>query len=224
MSWMFHYPSRAPWHQYSLPLINETLERIGKAWWFTKLDVIAAFHKICIAESQEWLTSFCTRFGLFEWLVTLFGLANASSTFQHYVNWVLHDFLDEFASAYLDDILIFSSGSLRDHQKKVSTVLQCLADMGLQLDIDKCEFEVQSTKYLGFIVEADKGVQMDPAKIEAIQNWQALTTVCDVCSFLGFTNFYQRFIHNFADVTASLTALTQKEMKFVWSKLVDEAF
>ena len=118
--------------------------------------MIAAFHKICIAKGQEWLTSFHTHFGLFEWLVTPFGLANASSTFQHYVNWVLHDFLDEFASVYLDDILIFLSDSLRDHQKKVSTVLQHLADAGLQLDVDKCEFEVQSTKYLGFIVKADK--------------------------------------------------------------------
>ena len=120
--------------------------------------MIAAFHKIHIAKDQEWLTSFHTCFGLFEWLVTLFGLANASSTFQRYVNWVLRDFLDEFVSAYLDDILIFSSDSLRDHQKKISTVLQCLADAGLQLDVDKCEFEVQSTKYLGFIVEADKRV------------------------------------------------------------------
>ena len=65
---------------------------------------------------------------------------------------------------------------------------------------------------------------MDPAKIEVIQNWQALITVHDVCSFLRFMNFYWRFICNFADMTASLTALTQKEMKFVWSKTVDEAF
>ena len=71
---------------------------------------------------------------------------------------MLHNFLDEFVSAYLNDILIFSLGSLRDHQRKVSTVLQCLADAELQLNVDKCEFEVQSTKYLGFIVKAGKGV------------------------------------------------------------------
>ena len=147
--------------------------------------------------------------------MTLFELANAPSTFQCYVNWVLHDFLDEFVSVYLDDILIFLSDSLRDHQKKVSTVLQCLADADLQLDVDKCEFEVQSTKYLSFIVKADKRVQMDPAKVEVIQNWQAPIIICGVCSFLRFMNFYQRFICNFADVTVSLTALTQKEMKFV---------
>ena len=136
------------------------------------------------------MTAFRTRFGLFEWLVTPFGLANAPSTFQRYVNWTLRDFLDEFVSAYLDDILIFSSGSLKDHRNKVSQVLQRLANAGLQLEIDKCEFEVQSTKYLGFIVEAGKGIRMDPAKVEAVQNWQAPTTIHGVRSFLGFANFY----------------------------------
>lgn len=152
--------------RYPLPLINETLERIGKARWFTKLDVIAAFHKIRIAKGQEWLTAFRTRFGLFEWLITPFGLANAPSTFQRYVNWILQEFLDEFVSAYLDDILVFSSGSLQDHRNKVSKVLQRLKDASLQLDIDKCEFE----KYLGFIVEAGRGVRMDPAKASAIKD------------------------------------------------------
>lgn len=166
------------------------MERIGKAKWFTKLDVIAAFHKIRIAKGHEWLTAFRTRFGLFEWLVTPFGLANAPSTFQRYVNWILHEFLDEFASAYLDDILVFSSGSLADHREKVSKVLQRLKDAGLQLDIDKCEFEVQSTKYLGFIIEAGKGIHMDPEKVAAIKEWAAPTTVRGVRSFLGFANFY----------------------------------
>ena len=177
--------------RYPLPLIHETLERIGKARWFTKLDVIAAFHKIRIAEGDEWLTAFRTRFGLFEWLVTPFGLANAPSTFQRYINWTLRDFLDDFASAYLDDILVFSSGSLKEHREHVRKVLQRLKDAGLQLDIDKCEFEVQSTKYLGFIVEAGKGIRMDPEKVKAIMAWEVPRSVKGVQSFLGFANFYR---------------------------------
>jgi hypothetical protein len=96
-------------------LIKETLQRISKARWFTKLDVNAAFHKIRIAEGDEWKTAFRTRFGLYEWMVTPFGLANAPSTFQRYINWTLRDFLDDFCSAYLDDVLIFTEGSRAQH-------------------------------------------------------------------------------------------------------------
>jgi hypothetical protein len=101
--------------RYPLLLIKETLNMIGRATWYTKLDVTAAFYKIRITQGQEWMTAFCTRFGLYEWLVTPFGLANALSTFQRYINWALCDFLDEFALVYLDDVLIFTEGSLHKH-------------------------------------------------------------------------------------------------------------
>ena len=74
---------------YPLPLIYETLQNISKARWFMKLDIIVTFYKIRIAEGDEWLTAFRMRYGLFEWLVTPFGLANAPSTFQKYINWAL---------------------------------------------------------------------------------------------------------------------------------------
>ena len=210
--------------RYPLPLTNETLERIGRAKWFTKLDVIAAFHKIRVALGDEWLTAFRTRFGLFEWLVTPFGLANAPNTFQRYINWVLRDFLDEFASAYLDDILIFTDGTLSEHQEHVRKVLGRLQGAGLQINIDKCEFELKSTKYLGFIIEAGKGVRMDPAKVEAITNWAVPKTVKGSRSFLGFANFYRRFIRNYSELTIPLTALTQKDKDFVWDSKCDESF
>ncbi|EAA65145.1 hypothetical protein AN0003.2 [Aspergillus nidulans FGSC A4] len=85
--------------------------------WFTKLDVSAAFYKIYIAKGQEWMTAFCTRYGLFEWLVTPFGLANVPSTFQKYINWTLREYLDEFCSAYIDDVLVYTNRDLRQHRK-----------------------------------------------------------------------------------------------------------
>lgn len=179
--------------RYPLPLLNETLERVGKAKYFTKLDVISAFHQIRVTEEDSWKTAFRTRYGLFEWLVTPFGLANAPSTFQRYVNWVLREYLDIFCSTYVDDILIFSD-DIESHRKHTKLVLNRLKESGLRLDIDKCEFESNRTTYLGFVIEAGKGLQMDPKKIKAIQNWAAPTTVKGVRGFIGFANFHRRFI------------------------------
>ncbi len=93
------------------------------ARWFTKLDVIAAFHKIRMAKGEEWKTAFRTRYGLFEWLVMPFGLSGAPASFQRYINYLLREFLDDFVSAYIDDIIIYTAGSLEEHRAKVRQVL-----------------------------------------------------------------------------------------------------
>ncbi|KAJ6436802.1 retrovirus polyprotein [Purpureocillium lavendulum] len=210
--------------RYPLPLIEETLRSLSKAKWLTKLDVIAAFHKVRVAEGDEWKTAFRTRYGLYEWLVTPFGLTGAPATFQRYINHTLREFLDEFCSAYIDDILIYSSGSLADHRKKVKQVLARLRDAGLQIDIDKCEFETTSVKYLGFIVEAGKGIRVDPEKVRAIQEWEAPRSARAVRSFLGFANYYRQFIPKFSNIASPLTALTKKDAAFAWSSECQAAF
>ena len=155
--------------RYPLPLIKETLRALSKAIWLTKLDVSSAFYKIRIAEGEEWKTAFRTRYGLFEWLVLPFGLTGAPASFQRFINWVLREYLDEFVSAYLDDIIIYSSGSLEDHREKVKKVLQKLQEYGLYLDINKCSFECKLIKFLGYVIEVGKGIRMDSEKIAAIR-------------------------------------------------------
>ena len=97
-----------------------------------------------------------------------FGLSGALATFQRYMNNVLRKYLDDFATAYLDDVLIYSDGSHADHEAKVRRVLRALADAGLHLDPAKCEFSVREVKYLGFIVRAGKGITCDPKKLRTI--------------------------------------------------------
>jgi len=126
------------------------------------------------------------------------------------VNSVLQDYLDDFVSAYVDDILIYSSGSLADHRTKVGEVLQRLKDAGLQIDIDKCEFETKEVKYLGFIVEAEVGIRVDPEKVKAIRDWATPKNVKGVRAFIGFANFYWIFIPDFADIARLLTNLIRK--------------
>lgn len=210
--------------RYPLPLIRETLDNLSKAKWFTKLDVRAAFYKLRIKEGDEWKTAFRTRFGLFEWLVTPFGLSGAPATFQRYVNTTLRPYLDIFCSSYLDDVLIYTSGSRREHMEKVKLVLSRLQAAGLNLDIDKCEFGVTTTKYLGFIITAGEGIRMDPEKLRAISEWEAPTTLRAVRGFLGFANFYRQFIRDYAKITAPLIALTRKGTPFRWKKEEQAAF
>jgi hypothetical protein len=210
--------------RYPIPLIQETLNQIGRAKWFTKLDVSAAFHKIRIAKGQEWMTAFRTRYGLYEWLVTPFGLANAPSTFQKYINWALREHLDEFCSAYLDDVLVYTNGSLDEHHAHVRTILKKLAEAGLYLDIKKCEFDCTETKYLGYIIRAGEGTRMDPEKIRAILDWQPPTTVRGVRGFLGFANFYRKFIRGFSQIVRPLNELTQKDNPFIWTPHCQTSF
>ena len=187
---------------------------IRQATQYTKLDVTAAFYKIRITEGQEQITAFCTRFRSYEWLVTPFRLANAPSTFQRYINQALREFLDDFALAYLDDVLIFTKGSLQKHYKHVRQVIKHLQEARLNLELSKCEFDVQRTKYLGFILEARKGTSIDPKKVQAIQDQQAPTTVKGVRGFLGFANFYQKFIKDFTVLLELLIRLTKKDIPF----------
>ena len=112
-------------NRYLLPLIKETLERVCKAKIFSKIDIIAAFNKLCIKKGEEWKTAFRTRYGLYKYLVMFFSLANGPSSFQIYINDVLHGMLDVFCTAYIDDILIYSN-SKKKHWEHVRKVLEAL--------------------------------------------------------------------------------------------------
>ena len=121
-------------NRYLLPLIKETLERVYKAKIFSKIDIIAAFNKLRIKEGEEWKPAFWTRYGLYEYFIMSFGLANSLSLFQTYINNILHGMLNVFCTAYIDDILIYSN-SKKEHQKHVCKVLEALRKAGLQADI-----------------------------------------------------------------------------------------
>ena len=183
-----------------------------------------------MAERKEWKTAFKTCLGLYEYLVMPFGLSNALSSFQNFLNNVLgNNILDIFVTAYVDDILVFSK-TFQEHKKHVKTVLGRIQAAGLQLDIDKCKFEVQKTKYLELIIQAATPkcrpgcVKMDPTKTHAIDIWESSMSTKDVQSFPGFANFYRRFTKAFARLASPLTALTKKDQPFQWTVTKESAF
>ena len=209
-------------NRYPLPLIRETLLQLSKARYYTTLDVRGAYNLLRMAEGEEWKTAFRTRYGLFESLVMPFGLTNAPADFQRFINDVLHPFLDNFCTAYLDDILIYSD-TLQEHKIHVKQVLEVLAKAGLHLKPEKYEFHRTEVTYLGLII-SNEGVKMDPRKIEAITKWESPRNLHDVRAFLGFANFYRRFIQGYSLVVAPMTALTRKDIKFEWLEACEKAF
>ena len=115
--------------------------------------------------------------------------------------------------------MIFSGNELKP-ELYVKKVLSRLRDAGLQVDITKSQFHVSEVAYLGLIVTT-RGVRMDPAKVDTIVHWPALRNLKDIQSFLGFANFYRHFIYGFSRLAAPFTALTRKDVKFVWCKTVN---
>ena len=209
-------------NRYPLPLIRETLDALCNARFYTKLDVIAAFNKLRIAEGHEWKTAFITRFGLFETLVMPFGLCNAPASFQHYINHALYDLLDKTCTAYLDDVLVYSA-TRKEHRQHVREVMDRLIDAGLQVDIKKCEFETTRTKYLGLIITSN-GIEMDPEKVAAIVSWKRPSNLRELQRFLGFANFYRRFIKDFSNICKPLNNLLRKDTPWNWTGLHTAAF
>ncbi|KAI2662144.1 Transposon Tf2-9 polyprotein [Labeo rohita] len=207
---------------YPFPLISSAFERLQGASIFTKLDLRNAYHLVRIRRGDEWKTAFNTPRGHFEYLVMPFGLSNSPGVFQALVNDVLRDMVDQFIYVYLDDILIFSS-SLQEHVQHVRRVLQRLLENGLFVKAEKCDFHAQSVPFLGYIVSAE-GMRMDPEKIKAVVDWPSPDSRKALQRFLGFANFYRRFIHNYSQLAAPLTALTSPRMAFRWSDAAEAAF
>ncbi|KAL0154966.1 hypothetical protein M9458_049229, partial [Cirrhinus mrigala] len=207
---------------YPLPLISSAFERLQGASVFTKLDLRNAYHLVRIRRGDEWKTAFNTPRGHFEYLVMPFGLSNSPGVFQALVNDVLRDMVDQFIYVYLDDILIFSS-SLQEHVQHVRRVLQRLLENGLFVKAEKCDFHAQSVPFLGYIVSAE-GMRMDPEKIKAVVDWPSPDSRKALQRFLGFANFYRRFIRNYSQLAAPLTALTSPRTAFRWSDAAEAAF
>ena len=144
-----------------------------------------------------------------------FGLTNAPAVFQGLVNDVLRDLLNICVFVYLDDFLIFSK-SKQEHVVHVCQILARLLENQLFIKAEKCEFHASELSFLGFVVNPGN-IQMDPAKTRAVTDWPAPPTRKELQRFLGFANFYRRFIRNYNLVAAPLTVLTSLNVPFRWS-------
>ncbi len=209
-------------NRYPLLLISKLIDKLCGAKYFTKLDVHWGYNNVRIKEGDEEKATFRMNRGLFEPTVMFFGLTNSPATFQWMMNDIFCDLISKGkVTIYLDDILIFSK-DLKEHREIVRRVLQRLWENKLFLKAEKCKFEVLETEYLSVII-SENSIHMDPVKIAGIAEWPTPTKKWELQSFLGFTNFYRKFIKNYLKVIKVLTALTGNA-EWKWGSAQDQAF
>src|SRR5881394_1003592 len=200
--------------QFPIPLPEDLIEQLREAKVFTKLDLRWGYNNVRIKEGDEWKTAFRTKDGLFEYVVMPFGLKNAPGVFQRFMNELLAEFRGIFVIVYLDDILIFSKDNER-HTEHVRAVLKKLWENHLFVRPKKCRFRVTTVDYVGLIIDPT-GISMEKGKVKDVLEWPKPKTIKQIQAFLGFCNFYRRFIPDFSKIARPLHDLTQRGRPWKW--------
>ncbi|CAI7868457.1 unnamed protein product [Closterium sp. NIES-53] len=192
-------------NKYPIPRIDDLLDQLRGATVFSKLDLRSGYWQIRMADNSIYKTAFRTRYGSYEYLVMPFGLTNAPATFQAEMNHIFRPLLDECVVVYLDDILIYSR-DMKQHIEHLRRVFEILRREKFYVKISKSEFALKKVQFLGHMVSA-QGVHVDPKKIEAVRTWKTPENVKELQQFLGFANYYNRFVPQYAKIATPLTNL-----------------
>jgi hypothetical protein len=208
--------------KYPLPRIDILFDQLAGAKVFSKVDLRSGYHQIRIKPSDIPKMAFSTRYGLYEYLVMSFGLTNAPAYFMYLMNLVFMPELDKFVVVFIDDILIYSKTE-EDYTDHLRVVLQRLCSHRLYAKFSKCEFWIDSVKFLGHTISS-KGISVDPTKVQEVMDWKPSTSVHQIRSFLGLAGYYHRFIPDFHKIAKPMIELLKKEIKFHWDDKCEEAF
>ena len=207
---------------YPIPRIDDSLDALGGAKWFSTLDLASGYWQVELDEEAKKKSAFVVRGGLYSWKVMPFGLCNAPSTFERLMEQVLAGLHWEVLLVYLDDVIVFAK-TIDDELTRLGIVFQRLRQAGLKLKAKKCHLFRESVLYLGHVVSRE-GVATDPEKIRVVKEWPTPTNAKEVQSFLGLASYYRRFIAGFANIARPLHRLTGKSHTFAWSADCEDAF
>jgi len=211
-------------NRYPLPLMQELQDRIQGAQFFTKIDLKNGYHLVRMKEGEEWKTAFRTQYGLYEFLVMPFGLTNVPATFQDMMNHIFWDMIDLGLLAYINDLLIYAK-TKEEYDRIVKEVLQRLRANRLAISAEKCMWRQPEVEFLGYVIGRE-GIKMSEEKAKGVLEWKSLTSLVETQAFLGFANFYRRFIQDYSRVARPITELTKatttKDWK--WTAEVEQAF
>jgi hypothetical protein len=208
-------------NRYALPRIDDIFDKLQGAKWFTSLDLAQGYHQIRISEEDVPKTAFRTPIGHYQYKVLCFGLTNAPATFQSVMNDMFKG-SEEFCCVYMDDILIFSKTE-REHIWHVQRILEVLRQNKFYAKLSKCDFMKKQLLYLGHIISSE-GIKPDPAKIAVVKDWPEPDNVHKLRSFLGFCNYFRKFIQGYSKLALPLTSLTKKGERYEWTDACQQAF
>ena len=207
---------------YPLPRIDESLDQLAGAKWFSCLDLSAGYWQVEVDPDDRQKTAFITRRGLYEFNVMPFGLCNAPATFERLMELVLSGLHWQICLIYLDDIIIFGK-TFAEMIQNLDTVLERFAQAGLKLKSQKCQLFKREVDFLGHVIN-EHGIHTNPQKIECVKTWPTPKNITELRSFLGLCSYYRRFIINYSHVAKPLTRLTEKDQRFNWTTECSEAF
>lgn len=208
--------------KYPVPIIDELLDELAGAKWFSKMDLRAGYHQIRLAEGEEFKTAFQTHSGHWEYKVMPFGLAGAPATFLGAMNATLQPLLRKCVVVFFDDILVYSD-TLAAHTEHLRSVLALLRRDNWQVKLSKCSFGQQQISYLGHVINS-QGVSSDPQKIIKVATWPVPQNSKEVRSFLGLAGYYRKFVQHFGIIARPLFNLLKKQAPFVWTSETETAF
>jgi transposase InsO family protein len=206
---------------FPLPRVDDCLDQLGKAKFFSTLDLASGYWQIPIHPDDRHKTAFQTEEGLYEFVVMPFGLTNAPATFQRAMNHVFRKAIGKFCVVYLDDINIYSE-TWEEHLLHVERILQLLAQYGFSLKASKCNFGCTTVDFLGYSI-TPYGLQPMSDKVSAITNYPRPKDKREVQSFLGLCGFYRKFIPRMSDMATPLQRLATAK-KFEWTRECETSF
>jgi hypothetical protein len=198
-----------------LPRIDILFDQLAGVKVFSRVDLHSGYHQIKIRPEDIPKTAFPTRYGLYKYLIMLFGLMNAPAHFMYQLNFVFMLELDKFVVVFIDDILVYSNDE-EEHEKHLRIILQRLHDHQLYDKFSKCAFWLKEVPFLGHVISA-KGIAVDLDKVQEVLDWKSPRSVTQIRSFLILAGYYRRFIPNFSKIAKPMTKLLEKDVKFKWS-------